>query len=263
MNDVVRCNTDFSDEVFISKKPANCVVVEGKQVPVITKWGKNNFEKYPALRVAMIEKFATIGEKLFGMPNPTKDRFFGTESIVVEKYKEVYVPGIGNDAVYTLSKMGYNFREICAKIGKPVLTEVNIHRTIKSFKDGWINLMLNEGIDVIFDLITENNDANYYTNLLARVGVGNDNTAALATQTGLLGGSTAFEAMEVGFPNLATAQRVDFKGSFADGIAEFAWEEFTVDNGNVANHNLQRLVSAKGTKSPGEVWTAEIQITGA
>ncbi len=257
MNDSVR----YNDSVSVGKKYASSMMVEGVEVPIVHQWG-HGLKSYPTIRAGMAKIGAKVGEKLLGIPN-ISEKFFGSETLIVEKFKEVNVPGIGNDAVDILAKKGYDYRQICKKIGAPVMTELHITHAIKHWKPAWLNLMLNEGIDEIFDLVSETNATDYYTNALARVGVGNSSTAAAATDTALIGGSTAFVAQEGGFPNLGTAQRIDFKGSFASGIAEFAWEEFTVDNGSSPNANLQRLVSAKGTKSSGETWTAEIQITGS
>ncbi len=251
----------FREQVLIEKSYQKSVLIQGIDVPIIHTFGRKGDLNYPKLRVKVAELIGKFNEKVFGLP--FNQRFFGTESITVEKFKEVYVPGIGHDAVDILAKKGYGYRQICSKIGLPVLKEISISHAIRILKPFWLNLMLNEGIDEIWDLISEINPTDYYTNALARVGVGNDNTAASATDTGLIGGSTAFEAMEGGFPAVATAQRIDFKGSFASGIAEFAWEEFTVDNGTTPNANLQRLVTPKGTKSSGETWTAEIRITGS
>lgn len=254
-------NVGFSAKVLVGKSLQKSIVLEGKEVPIIHQYGKQGFTSYPKLRVNLAQAIAKVNQKLFGIP--ANDKFWGTERIIVEKYKEIYHPGIGHDAVHKLNQLGYGYRQIIKKIGKPVLKEINIHHAIKAWKPGWLNLMLNEGIDQVWDLVAEIDNTNYYTNALARVGVGNSNTAPVATQTGLLGGSTAFAAMEGGFPTTATAQRIDFKGSFGNGVAEFAWEEFTVDNGNTSNKNLQRLIASKGTKTAGETWTAEIQITGS
>ncbi len=124
--------------------------------------------------------------------------------------------------------------------------------------EGEGNLMLNEGIDEIWDLVT-GVGGTVYSNANARIGVGNSNTAADATQTGLLGGSTAFKAMEGGYPT-STTQKVTFKSSFGDAEANFAWEEWTVDNGATPDKNLNRKVESLGTKSTG-TWTLEVSIT--
>lgn len=250
----------FSDQVLVERYYPTSVNVEGKDVPIVHKWGRQNLDHYPATQVKVAKFISKFCDKVLGMP--LNDSFFGTECIKVEKMREIYHPGIGNDAVHKLACKGYNYLQIAKKLGKPIVNEIHISHTVKELKRLHLNLMLNEGINQIWNLLRENDATNYYTNALARVGVGNSNTAAAATQTGLLGGSTAFAGMEGGFPTHAT-QRIDFKGSFGDGVAEFAWEEFTVDNGSTPNHNLQRLVSSKGTKTAGETWTAEIQITGS
>ena len=125
-----------------------------------------------------------------------------------------------------------------------------------------LNGMLNEGIDEIWDHADGTDVTNNYTNALARVGVGNGVTAFNATHTGLQGGSTAFAAMDATYPT-STSQKINLKGSFPTGQAEFAWEEGTADNGVTPNNNLHRLVQAKGTKPVGETWTSESQITGS
>jgi len=68
--------------------------------------------------------------------------------------------------------------------------------------------------------------------------------------------------MKTGYPKTpgadAMAQKAVFRSVFADGQAEFAWNEFTIDNGNTRNKNLVRIVASKGTKSAGEEWEVEI-----
>lgn len=122
------------------------------------------------------------------------------------------------------------------------------------------NVALNEGLQQIIDIIGGISSPTLWNNANARVGVGNSNTAANATQTGLLGGSTAFVAMDGGYPQ-RSGQVASWRGTFGSGIAEFAWEEFTVDNGAVGNINLNRYVTSKGTKGSGETWVLTVQIT--
>jgi len=251
----------FSDKAMVGKSLQTSVMIEGKEVPIVHKYGRANWDKYPKNRVAIANMFAKINKVLGSDIRP--DKFFGTEYVKIEKMKEIHSPGIGNNAVHKLACLGYNYRQIARKIGLPIVTEINIHHLVRPLKKGWLNLMLNEGLDEIWDLVTEVDATNYYTNALARVGVGNSAAAVVATQTALQGGSTAFAAMEATFPLSTTTARVDFKSSFADGVGEFAWEEFTVDNGSTPNKNLQRVLASKGTKSAGEVWTAEIRITGS
>ena len=127
--------------------------------------------------------------------------------------------------------------------------------------EGEGNLMLNEGINALWSILCETTPTeDRYTAANARIGVGNGTTAAAATDTGLVGGSTAFKAMESGFPTFGSAQKAVFKSSFGDADANFAWDEWTVDNGATPNKNLNRKVESLGTKSSG-TWTLEVAIT--
>ena len=65
--------------------------------------------------------------------------------------------------------------------------------------EGEGNLLLNEGINALFTLIC-GTGATKYDNSNARLGVGNSNSAAAASQTGLLGGSSKFNDMDGGYP---------------------------------------------------------------
>ena len=264
LNDTGIDKVGFRETVGIGKNYAKSVLIEGVEVPVVHSFGKREFSSYPRMRVAFAKAVGKFNSKVLGVRNPIDEKYIGTEKLIVEKYKEVNVAGIGNDAVSILVNKGYGFRQICQKIGRPVLTEINVSHLVRELaaEVGPLNVMLNEGIDQIWSVLTEDS-SDRYTTADARVGVGSGDAAAVATQTALVGGSTVFKAMLSAFPKTNTAQRVDFKSSFASGEGEFAWEEFTVDNGVTANDNLLRLVASKGTKSAGEIWTAEIQITGS
>lgn len=122
------------------------------------------------------------------------------------------------------------------------------------------NVALNEGLQQLIDIICGISTPTLWDNSNARVGVGNSSTAADPTDTGLIGGSTAFAGMDGGYPQRA-AQKASWKGTFGDGVAEFAWEEFTVDNGAVGDINLNRYVTSKGTKGSGETWVLTVEIT--
>ncbi len=125
--------------------------------------------------------------------------------------------------------------------------------------EGEGNLLLNEGIDELWDLLT-GVGGTAYSNANARIGVGNSNTAAVATQTALIGGSTELKGMEATYP-LSTSQAVTFRSSFGSSEGNFAWEEWTVDNGASANKNLNRRVVSLGTKVSGTTWVFTVTIT--
>lgn len=125
------------------------------------------------------------------------------------------------------------------------------------------NLLLNEGINEAWELLCFDaaTSAVRYNAGNARIGVGNSATAAAATDTALLGASSAFQAMTSGFPTFGTAQKATWKASFGSGSGEFAWQEWTVDNGAARNKNLNRKVEPLGTKPAGVTWTLTVEIT--
>lgn len=119
------------------------------------------------------------------------------------------------------------------------------------------NLLLNAGITVALNLIG-GIAATAFDNSNARIGVGDDNTAAAATQTDLVAASNkAYQAMEASYPSVS-AQTITFRSVFGTSAANFDWEEFVVDNGTTA---LNRKVSAQGTKASGQTWTVDLSIT--
>jgi len=123
------------------------------------------------------------------------------------------------------------------------------------------NTFLNEGLNAMWTLVCGGTETPF-DNANARVGVGNSNVAEDPTQTGLQGTLTAFASMDNGYPIYGSDQRGIFRGIFRDGEAEFSWEEFTVDNGETPNKNLNRTVIPKGTKPPNEVWRLTIELIG-
>ena len=123
------------------------------------------------------------------------------------------------------------------------------------------NLLLNEGINALWSILCETTPTEArYTAANARIGVGDGTAAAAASQTGLQGTSTAFKAMESGYPIFGSAQKATFKASFGDTEANFAWQEWTIDNGATPNKNLNRKVESLGTKTTG-TWTLEVSVT--
>ena len=130
--------------------------------------------------------------------------------------------------------------------------------SISNFEE---NLLLNEGIALLEDLLigaggTAFNNANAY------LGVGDSNTAAAATQTGLQAATNkAYVAMAATYPQ-RSAQTVTWRAVFDGSTGNFSWQEFTVANGNSdASVNLNRKVENQGTKASGQTWTLDLAIT--
>jgi hypothetical protein len=126
------------------------------------------------------------------------------------------------------------------------------------------NCFLIEGMNEMWNLIL-GLTATPYSSSNARIGVGNGTTAESESQTGLQGASKFWKGMATGYPKGpadAGDKKAVFRSVFANGEAEFAWEEVTVVNASDdTGKNMLRIVASKGTKPSGEEWTAEIECT--
>jgi len=123
------------------------------------------------------------------------------------------------------------------------------------------NLLLNEGINTIWTLVaggsaTPFNSSNSY------LGVVDSSTAESATQTGLQATTNKlYKAVDSGYPTYGTNQKITFRATFNGSEANFAWNEFTVANGNSDSAvNLNRKVSSQGTKVSGQIWELTLEI---
>lgn len=124
------------------------------------------------------------------------------------------------------------------------------------------NLLLNNGIARLGSLLvgaggTAYNAAN------SRIGVGDSTTAASAAQTDLQGASKYFKLVDsAGW----SAQTGTWVATFGSSDANFAWEEWGIDNGSssgstVTTPLLNRKVTSMGTKASGSTWTLTVTIT--
>ena len=95
-----------------------------------------------------------------------------------------------------------------------------------------------------------------FNNANAALGVGDSSTAFAATQTDLQAASNKLrKGMESTYPQ-RSGNVLTFRASFADGEAEFAWNEVGVFNSPDAATGtmLSRSVSSLGTKGADSVW---------
>jgi len=124
------------------------------------------------------------------------------------------------------------------------------------------NVMLNEGINELWTIVCSASGTDF-DNTSAYLGVGDDATTEAASQTGLSAVTNkVYVAMESGFPTYGTSQKATWKSSFGSAIGNHAWAEFTVANGNSNGaKNLNRKVSAQGTKTAGQTWELTLEIT--
>ena len=119
--------------------------------------------------------------------------------------------------------------------------------------------LLNAGITKMWNLII-GEDAAHYDNSNSELGIGDSSTAADPTQTDLQAAvNKTWKAMAATYPQVSN-QKVTFQAEFGSDDANYAWEECAVRQTG-ANVLMNRIVSSKGTKSEGEVWTAKLEIT--
>ncbi|MCU0918728.1 MAG: hypothetical protein MUF16_00070 [Burkholderiaceae bacterium] len=122
------------------------------------------------------------------------------------------------------------------------------------------NLLLNEGIGAMLLLLTGGSET-AYNNTNARLGVGDSSSAEAAAQTDLQASTNkTYKAMSASYPQIS-GQSVTFRSEFGSGDANYAWQEFVVDNGSGAGKTLNRKVSNQGTKASGQTWTLDLTIT--
>jgi hypothetical protein len=122
------------------------------------------------------------------------------------------------------------------------------------------NALLNEGINAIWTLVC-GGAGTAYSNANARIGVGDSDDEFDATDTDLQAAvNKTYKAMDVGYPVYGTDQKASFKASFGTDDANFAWKEWTVDNGSGAGKNLNRKVEALGTKTSG-TWALTVELS--
>jgi hypothetical protein len=138
--------------------------------------------------------------------------------------------------------------------------EVEFYRIFKPYEviEGEGNLLLNSGIDEMWDLIV-GDSANHFNNASAQIGVGDSSTEANASQTDLQAATNkTYKGMESGYPT-STSQKATFKASFGDSEANYAWNEWVVKQ-STSSKCLNRKVESLGTKASG-TWTLEVNIT--
>ena len=120
------------------------------------------------------------------------------------------------------------------------------------------NLMMNAGINVMLDLLigaagTDFDNTNGY------LGVGNSSTAPAATQTDLIGTSTARVILDA-LASIAL-ETLTFVATFGSAVGNFAWEEVGIFNAASGGTMLTRSVSSLGTKASGATWVLTITLT--
>lgn len=122
------------------------------------------------------------------------------------------------------------------------------------------NGLLIEGVTELFTLLIAGGGTTAFSNANARLGVGNGTAAFVNSQTGLQGGSSLYLPMDATYPQVAS-NVITFRSTFGANDANFAWEEWSIDNGSTPNKNLNRKVGSLGTKVVSTIWTLTVTIT--
>jgi len=121
------------------------------------------------------------------------------------------------------------------------------------------NVALNSGLQLIGDLIIGALTTPTWAS--AYIGVGDSDTAAAASQTALQATTNkAYAAMDSTYPK-RSAQQLQFKSTFAAGVASFTWNETAVYTGNGTGTCLNRKVGSWGTKGASDSYSMEIDVT--
>ena len=143
--------------------------------------------------------------------------------------------------------------------GKVSPTQVEGLEEVKTVEK---NVALNEGCNAIWLLVKGDTSVDPYDQAHARIGVGDGTDPEDPTQTGLTGTNQLYKGMDSGYPQAGTDQKVVFQATFDEDEANWAWNEWTVDNGSGDNggYNLNRRQEYIGSKAGG-VWVLRVTLT--
>lgn len=135
--------------------------------------------------------------------------------------------------------------------------DMNLYET--EIIDG--NLLLIEGTEE-FMKVACGIGGSAFSSANAHIGVGDGDTKALATQTGLMGTNKTYRPMDATFPKVS-GNTMTFRSTFGPTFGNHKWREFTVANGaSDAGKNLNRLVEAPlREKVAPDTWVVSLQIT--
>ena len=135
------------------------------------------------------------------------------------------------------------------------------------------NLLMYGGVSCLWQCLIGNGTGTaaqtltFFNNGNAHIGVGDDNTAAAATQTDLQASTNKLRnAMEASYPVhtdgvTSGAASIAFRSVFGSSEANYDWEEWGVFNGSSGGRMLNRKVESLGTKASGSTWTFTVTLS--
>jgi len=162
----------------------------------------------------------------------------------------------------TLEKLHYKAKwrieKYLAKDGKEIEEKGIAPFEVVNFED---NILVNAGINALLTLLA-GGGGTAFNNANAYLGVGDSTTAAGAAQTDLQAATNKLrKGMNATYPTYGTAQKITFQADFTSSEANFAWQEFAVFNAAAAGTMLNRKVEDQGTKTSGQTWKLQLEIT--
>jgi len=131
------------------------------------------------------------------------------------------------------------------------------------------NLLTTAGWGALLGGIAGTTITTKFSNTAGRIGVGTSSTAATAADTKLGGdtggaSTTSYYQLVSAAPtiNLTVPATLVFTASFGSSVANFAWNEFGIDNFTASSVTTQATgsvfinhgISAQGTKASGQTW---------
>lgn len=129
------------------------------------------------------------------------------------------------------------------------------------------NLLMYGGASALWDLLIGAGNVSAFNNTNAHIGVGDDTTAASATQTDLQASTNKVRAAQTtSFPShtdgtTSAAASITFKSQFTTGDGNFTWNEWAVFNASSGGRMLNRKVSSLGTKTVADTWNFTVTFT--
>ena len=122
------------------------------------------------------------------------------------------------------------------------------------------NIVLDRGVEELWKIFGGIAGATPFSAANAVIGVGRISTAESATQTGLQDSNAFYKKVEATYPQV-NVRSIIYQTTFTDTEANFAWNEFAIQNGVGANAvALNRRVQNLGTKVTGN-WTLRATIS--
>lgn len=124
------------------------------------------------------------------------------------------------------------------------------------------NVLLDEGINELWSLVAGTGGVKF-DSANAYLGVGDSAAGEDHTHTGLQAAvNKLWKGMMATYPTYGTLLKATWKSEFTSAEANYAWNEFTVVNATSdTGDNLNRKVSAQGTKVSGQTWELTLEIS--